>query len=82
MSPKLHFLQPLIHKPYAKCLLKVKDVVFQEDTLPLKHHNAASNWSIVRNIVINIARQHGYNSLTKAERFFSHNIPQLFSLFQ
>ena len=60
----------------------VKDVVFQEDTLPLKHHNAASNWSLLRNIAINLARQHGYDSLTKAERFLSHNIPQLFSLFQ
>lgn len=58
----------------------VKDVVFKEDTLPLKHHNAASNWSLLRNIVINIARQHSYDSLTKAERFLSHNIPQLFSL--
>jgi len=60
----------------------VKNVVFKEDTLPLKHHNAASNWSLLRNVVINLARQHGYNSLTKAERFFSHNIPQLFSLLQ
>ena len=60
----------------------VKDVVFKEDCLPLKHHNAARNWSLLRNIVINLARQHGYDSLTKAERFFSHNILQLFSLFQ
>jgi len=60
----------------------VKDVVFQEDTLPLRHHNAASNWSLFRNIVINLARQHGYDSLTKAERFLSHNIDKLFSLLQ
>lgn len=58
----------------------VKDVVFREDTSPLKDHNAASNWSLLRNIVINIARQHGYDSLTKAERFLSHNIEQLFCL--
>ena len=60
----------------------VKDVVFHEDTLPLSHHNAASNWSLLRNIVINIARQHGYDSLTKAERFLSHNIDKLFSLLE
>lgn len=60
----------------------VKDVVFQEDSLPLRHHNAARNWSLLRNIVINLARQHGYDSLTKAERFFSHNIPQLLSLLE
>lgn len=70
------------HWRIENCLHWVKDVVFKEDTLPLKHHNAASNWSLLRNIVLNLARQHGYNSLTKAERFFSHNIPQLFSLFQ
>jgi len=60
----------------------IKDVVFQEDTSPLSHHNAARNWSLLRNIVINIARQHGYDSLTKAERFLCHNIPQLFSLLE
>jgi predicted transposase YbfD/YdcC len=60
----------------------VKDVVFQEDTLPLRHHNAASNWSLLRTIVINLARQHGYDSLTKAERFLSHNIDKLFSLLE
>lgn len=60
----------------------VKDVVFKEDTLPLKHHNAASNLSLIRNIVINIARQHGYDSLTKAERFLSHNIDLLISLLE
>lgn len=27
--------------------LPFKDAVFKEDTLPLKHHNAASNWSII-----------------------------------
>lgn len=60
----------------------VKDVVFQEDTLPFGHHNAARNWSLLRNVVINLARQHGYDSLTKAERFLSHNIPQLLFLCQ
>lgn len=68
------------HWRIENCLHWVKDVVFKEDTLPLKHHNAASFWSIIRNIVINIARQHGYNSLTKAKRFLAHNIPHLFSL--
>jgi len=68
------------HWRIENCLHWVQDVVFKEDTLPLKHHNAASNWSIIRNIVINIAHQHGYDSLTKAKRFLAHNIPHLFSL--
>lgn len=60
----------------------VKDVVFKEDAALLRHHNAASNWSLIRNIVINIARCNGYDSLTKAERFLSHNIDQLFFLIE
>lgn len=62
--------------------LPFKDVVFREDTLPLKHHHAASNLSLLCNIAINLARQHGYDSLTKAERFLCHNIPRLFYLLQ
>ncbi len=60
----------------------VKDVIFGEDTSPLKDFNAATNWSIIRNIVINIARHNGYNSLIKAERFLSHDIERLFSLLE
>ncbi|HEY9778973.1 MAG TPA: ISAs1 family transposase [Leptolyngbyaceae cyanobacterium] len=60
----------------------VKDVIFGEDTAPLKDFNAATNWSIIRNIVINIARDNGYDSLTKAERFLSHDIERLFSLLE
>lgn len=60
----------------------VKDVVFQEDAAPLRHHNAAINWSIIRNIVINLARQHGYDSLTKAERFLAHDIDKIISLLE
>lgn len=57
-----------------------KDVVFGEDKAPFRNFTAATNWSLIRNIVITIARQHGDDSLTKADRFLSHNIDQLFSL--
>lgn len=60
----------------------VKDVVFQEDAAPFRHHNTASNWSLIRNIAINIARYNGYDSLTKAERFLAHDIDQLFSFLE
>jgi hypothetical protein len=30
----------------------VKDVVFGEDAAPLSNYNAATNWSIIRNIAI------------------------------
>ena len=57
----------------------VKDVVMGEDHAPFAAFNAATNWSIIRNIVINIARHNGYHSLTKARRFLAHDIPTILS---
>ena len=58
----------------------VKDVILGEDAAPFKDYNAATNWSLIRTIAINIARMCGYDSLTKAERFLAHDIDKLFSL--
>ena len=33
----------------------VKDVIFGEDAAPFRNYNAATNWSIIRNIAINLA---------------------------
>lgn len=60
----------------------VKDVIFGEDNAPLSNYNAASNWSIIRNVAINLARKGGYDSLTKAERFLAHDIDKLFLLLE
>ena len=60
----------------------VKDVIFGEDAAPISNYNAATNWSIIRNIALNIARMSGYDSLTKAERFLAHDIDKLFSLLE
>lgn len=60
----------------------VKDVIFSEDAAPFSNYNAATNWSIIRNIAINLARKGGYNSLTKAERFLAHDIDKLFLLLE
>ena len=60
----------------------MKDVIFDEDAAPFSNSNAATNWSIIRNIAINIARMSGYDSLTKAERFLAHDIDKLFSLLE
>ena len=58
------------------------DVVFGEDVAPFSNYNAATNWSIIRNIAINLARKGGYDSLTKAERFLAHDIDKLFLLLE
>lgn len=60
----------------------VKDVVFGEDVAPFSNYNAATNWSIIRNIAINLARKGGYDSLTKAQRFLAHDIDKLFLLLE
>jgi predicted transposase YbfD/YdcC len=60
----------------------VKDVTFGEDAAPLSNYSAATNWSILRNIAINLARLGGYDSLTKAERFLAHDIDKLFLLLE
>jgi len=60
----------------------VKDVIFGEDAAAFRNYNAATNWSIIRNIAINLARKSGYNSLTKAERFLAYDIDKLFLLLQ
>ena len=60
----------------------VKDVIFGEDAAPLSDYNAATNWSIIRNIAINLARKGGYDSLTKAQRFLAHDIDKLFLLLE
>lgn len=60
----------------------VKDVIFGEDAAPFSNYNAATNWSLIRTIVINLARQNGYGSLTKAERFLAHDIDKIISLLE
>ncbi len=60
----------------------IKDVIAGVDAAPFSNYNAATNWSIIRNLAINIARMFGYDSLTKAERFLAHDINKLFSLLE
>lgn len=68
------------HRDIENGLHWVKDVVFGEDTAPIRTYNAATNWSIIRTFVINLLRAKGYRSLTKALRFLCHDIDELFSL--
>ena len=68
------------HRDIENRLHWVKDVVFGEDTAPFRAYNAATNWSIIRTLVINLLRSQGYRSLTKALRFLAHDLYLLFSL--
>jgi predicted transposase YbfD/YdcC len=68
------------HRQSENGLHWVKDVVFGEDAARCSAFNAATNWSIVRHIVINLLRSNGYRSLTTALRFIRHDIERLFTL--
>ena len=45
-----------------------KDVVLKEDSSTIRTGNAPVNFSIVRSFAINLLRNNGYRSLTKAKR--------------
>ena len=60
----------------------VKDVIFGEDAAPFNNYNAATNWSFIRTITINIARMSDYDSRTIAERFLAHDIDKIISLLE
>lgn len=60
----------------------VKDVVLQEDKSRIRQGNAPANFSLIRSLVITILRHNGYASITQAQRFISHNLPQIFLLLQ
>lgn len=68
------------HRDIENGLHWVKDVVLKEDAAPFAHPTAATNWSIIRTIVLNLVRRWGYRSLSKAQRFVCHDLDQLFHL--
>ncbi len=66
------------HRDIENGLHWVKDAVLAEERAPFARHNPATNWSIIRTIVLNLVRQSGYRSLSKAQRFLQHDIDQFF----
>lgn len=60
----------------------VKDVVFDEDTVPLCAGHAPENFAIVRTIALNLFRHQGFASMTQALRQVAHDVRRLFSFFQ
>jgi predicted transposase YbfD/YdcC len=58
----------------------VKDVVFREDTSPRLNGLASINFSILKSWVINLLRSHGYDSITEAISYLSHELKAMCSL--
>jgi hypothetical protein len=55
-----------------------QDVVRQEDQAPLCDGHALTNFAIVRTMVLNLLRQHGFDSITQGLRCMVQDIPDLF----
>lgn len=60
----------------------VKDVVLHEDSSGIRHCAAASNLSIIRSLVMNVFRFHGYDSITQAIDCFANDLPAIFLLLE
>ncbi len=58
----------------------VKDVVFKEDDSSITTGQGPKNFSILRNMAINIFSTQGFKSMTSAIRFVAYSIPSLIKL--
>ena len=60
----------------------VKDVTFREDYSKIKAENSAENFSLIRNIVINIFRKNKQKNLKQAIRLISNDIKKMKKLIE
>lgn len=60
----------------------IKDVVFDEDDSPQGHRFAAANWSVVRTVFLNLARDLGFTSMATAKRALANQWRQILSCLQ
>ena len=58
----------------------VKDVTFGEDASLVRSGNAPTNFSIIRNIAINVLRRKGYDSFPQAIRMIGGNVGEIFGM--
>jgi predicted transposase YbfD/YdcC len=69
------------HWSIENSLHYVKDVTFKEDACTIRTGNGPINFSIIRNIVINIfSRLDKYNSVPQAIRMIGGDIKTLYGL--
>jgi predicted transposase YbfD/YdcC len=65
------------HWAIENSLHYVKDVTFGEDASRIRTGNAPTNFSIIRNISINLLRRMNFNSFPQAIRMIGGNISRL-----
>lgn len=59
----------------------IKDVTFMEDKWKVRLKNAPANYSLLRNVSINIFRQHGFECMQAMVEKCANNVPFMMSLF-
>ena len=59
----------------------IKDVTFGEDRSKVKTGNAPVNYSLVRNLAINIFRKNNLHKIQEATEKCANNVPFMMSLF-
>lgn len=60
----------------------VKDVIFKEDDWPLSHFQAATNFSVLRTLAMNLLRFLGFFSITEAQRWLANRVDRLLILLE
>jgi predicted transposase YbfD/YdcC len=78
--PSVHAQIVRLHWEVENNAHRTKDVAFQEDATNTAHHNVNTFLALVRNIALNIYRNHGYHSITYAIERFTNLIKELFEL--
>lgn len=58
----------------------IKDVIFGEDKMKVKTKNAPCNYSIMRNLVINIFRKNNLHKIQETIEKCANNVPYMMSL--
>lgn len=59
----------------------IKDVAFGEDRSKVKTKNAPCNYSIIRNLIINIFRKNNLNKIQETIEKCANNVPYMMTLF-
>jgi predicted transposase YbfD/YdcC len=59
----------------------IKDKTFLEDDWKVKTKNAPANYSLIRNLTINIFRQHGFDCIQAIIEKCANNVPFMMTLF-
>lgn len=71
-----------MHWSIENSLHYVKDVTFGEDASRIRTGNAPTNFSIIRNIAINLLRKTNFNSFPQAIRRIGGDIATLYALLE